>query len=182
MRFNQGQFNRSAYNRDLTQNNILIGAVVWNHSLTITQNMWSIVPLNGNITKTFSVSGAMTALANLPSGTANKKYTVSGIMMALCEMSGAIETTYTLSGQLDVANTASFTLTGLNLQPGQIIVIDTDLLQITVNGVEDVNCWQSGGEFFKLAPGENTIQVYTDAQNAGNSPSTVEVSFQSRWF
>lgn len=66
-----------------------------------------------------------------------------------------------------------FSLNDINLLPGEVLIIDTDQLDIQVNGVADVESWVSGGVFFQLKPGGDIIQVYTNPSDV-----TLEVSVQ----
>ena len=52
-------------------------------------------------------------------------------------------------------------LEGLSLKPGQRLIIDTDTLEIMVNDEIRVDCWVTGGTFFQLENGSNTL-TFTD--------------------
>ena len=68
-------------------------------------------------------------------------------------------------------------LEGLNLLPGQTVTIDTDLLQVLIGSHEDVSSVTPESVFFELYPGENEVQIATDADE------TIEVItiWQNRW-
>ena len=73
---------------------------------------------------------------------------------------------------------AALTLENINLAPGQELVIDTDTMEIFVDGAEDVSSITYDSEFFQLLPGENYL-VFRD----GESGRTLSVGliFSARW-
>lgn len=91
----------------------------------------------------FSTQGNMRADANY--------YNVStGITFALSESS------------LRASNDTQLELTGINLEPGDTLIIDTESLNIFLNGQLDVTSWVVGSDFFDLLKGVNEITVYDD--------------------
>lgn len=67
-----------------------------------------------------------------------------------------------------------FSLNDIGLLPGEVLIIDTDQLDIQVNGVADVESWVSGGVFFQLKPGGDIIQVFTN-------PDGVQLEVSVQW-
>ena len=59
------------------------------------------------------------------------------------------------------AESETMTLEGLHLAPGQTLIIDTDTLEITIDGEIRVDCWVTGGTFFQMKNGENHFR-FTD--------------------
>jgi hypothetical protein len=57
---------------------------------------------------------------------------------------------------------------GLNLLPGQTMIIDTDELDVVINNIQDVSSVTSDSVFFQLEPGENNISFATDAASSLN--------------
>ena len=68
--------------------------------------------------------------------------------------------------------TEQMTLQGLNLKPGQTLVIDTDTLEIEIDGEPRVDCWVTGGTFFQFRSGDNQL-VFTDDANSRDLSVTV---------
>ena len=54
-------------------------------------------------------------------------------------------------------------LEGLNLAPGQRLIIDTDTLEIEVDNEVRLDCWVTGGSFFQLKNGENVLSFSDNA-------------------
>lgn len=63
-------------------------------------------------------------------------------------------------------------LEGLNLRPGQSLVIDTDTLEIIVDDQPRVDCWVTGGGFFQFKNGENVLS-FSDNASRRNLQVTV---------
>lgn len=114
------------------------------------------VPIGAvDVRSAFSVSAVLAAKVNLRPVDMTAVFTVEAASLRLDE-------------------TEEFSLNDVNLFPGDTLIIDTDQLDIWVNGEMDVESWVSGGVFFQLKPGGNIIQVYT-------SPSGVELEITIQW-
>lgn len=70
--------------------------------------------------------------------------------------------------------TEEFSLENVLLAPGDTMIIDTDKLEIQVNDENLLESWVSGGVFFLLKPGVNTIQFDTN-------PSDCELTITIFW-
>ena len=70
--------------------------------------------------------------------------------------------------------TEEFSLENVLLAPGDTMIIDTDKLEIQVNDENLLESWVSGGVFFLLKPGTNTIQFDTN-------PSDCELTITIFW-
>jgi hypothetical protein len=59
----------------------------------------------------------------------------------------------------EVSNLGSQTLTlqNLNLSPGQTLIIDTDTLEVFINGQPNVTYITTDSTFFRLVPGDNSL-------------------------
>jgi hypothetical protein len=66
---------------------------------------------------------------------------------------------------------------GLNLQPGQTMIIDTDELNVFIDNIQDVSSVTSDSVFFQLEPGENEISFATD----GETDLAATFVWQHRW-
>ena len=49
-------------------------------------------------------------------------------------------------------------LVGINLAPGQRLIIDTDTMEISVDDEIRVDCWVTGGSFFQLKNGGTFVR------------------------
>ena len=81
---------------------------------------------------------------------------------------GAVEMGAEISmsiGAVRTAETEELTLEGLHLKPGQILIIDTDTLDIEVDSETRVDCWVEGGTFFQLKNGQNNLTFSDNAQS-----------------
>ena len=68
-------------------------------------------------------------------------------------------------GTIRTAESEEMVLEGLNLAPGQTLIIDTDTLEIEVDNVVRVDCWVTGGTFFQFKAGENSLSFTDNAEN-----------------
>ena len=94
-----------------------------------------------------------------------------------CQASSSMEMTSLVTG----ANTFGLSylkLLGINLAPGQELVIDTDKMTVEINGQNRIMYLSSDSDFFKLKPGENIIQ-YTDNMPSRSLQS--KVLWKDRW-
>jgi len=69
-------------------------------------------------------------------------------------------------------------LEGLNLRPGQSLVIDTDTLEILVDDQVRVDCWVTGGSFFQFYNGDNILSF---SDNAARRNLRVTVIWADRY-
>lgn len=60
--------------------------------------------------------------------------------------------------------TEEFSLENVFLAPGDVLIIDTDKLEIQLNDENMLEAWVTGGVFFQLKPGTNTIQIETNPE------------------
>jgi hypothetical protein len=73
-------------------------------------------------------------------------------------------TDFTLSGELKSApifepDSAKLELIGIDLAPGGELIIDTDALEVLLNGTENVDAVSGDSDFFRLVPGSNRVVV-----------------------
>lgn len=79
--------------------------------------------------------------------------------------------------RLNALNENAFELININLEPGETVTIDTDLLQVLFGSREDVSAVTTDSVFFELNPGTNEITILTDS----NGPLSVTAVWQNRW-
>ena len=179
MYFGRSAFNRSFFNRAVTKNNELSGRIQVNYTLS-TIGYSSQVPFNGRAGSTYYVSAANWFVDMPFSGSVRQIYNVIGKNTVDLVITGAVAgMVFAVSGTLRLDDSQSISLDGVDLAPGDTIIIDTDTLDVLVNGVNRIDVFQQGGEFFMLKPGVNIIEVYTDQET---TPLTMTVVYQSRWF
>ncbi len=70
-------------------------------------------------------------------------------------------------------------LEGLTLAPGDELVIDTDLMTVTLNGENIAHLVSRDSDFLKLLAGLNTI-VYQDASGQNRS-ANIRIEWKPRW-
>lgn len=79
--------------------------------------------------------------------------------------------------RLGALNENVFELSGINLMPGEVVTIDTDLLSVFFGYRQDVSSVTTDSVFFELSPGENDITIETDS----NGKINVTAIWQNRW-
>lgn len=113
-----------------------------------------LVPLGEVVIKAeHSLSGQMYAKIPLPAVTMDANFALSA---------AAVRT----------AESEEMVLEGLNLAPGQTLIIDTDTLEIEVDNEVRVDCWVTGGTFFQFKAGDNNL-TFTDNATERNLLITV---------
>ena len=108
------------------------------------------------------------------SGGSSLKSTVTFPMPITMDIKSAGEMTLR---RLSAIDESILELININLLPGEVVTIDTDLLQVLFGSIEDVSAVTSDSVFFELNPGENEILISTD------SVTTLDVTaiWQNRW-
>lgn len=181
MLFNRAGFNRAAYfnRQDVSSTLNLYGQAAFTYAFNSATGLRSNVPLaNSRAVLAFDAGGKL--LSNVPfSGVAGITFTPQGAVTVRLAFAGSSGIAYAVNGELKTDESKGLTLTGLNLQPGESVVIDTDRLEIFVRGVEDVSSWQSGGDWVKLLAGLNFLTFLFDGEE---NEITVRVDWQDRWF
>ena len=184
-------FNRSAtYNRNATFNRasastieqVFFGTAGIRFNIAAPNGYNSLAPYGVAQTQlTFTAAAdALSALFSLPPSEAGIEFDAVGNLGIVVEYAGAeagVEFTSSVVA-LRLNNDEDLILSGLNFAPGDVIIIDTDTLDILVNGVPDVQAWQMGSVFFTLQDGANTFTVY---DNAESRVLGVTVVWADRW-
>lgn len=180
MLFNRGAFNKSFFNRTQVvqpEPSALYGSAGLRFVSSVAPGGYKLnLPLRGSASLSFSAVAALdfskplTGSAGISFGAAAQALR---IRILLSGTSGII---FGVSGQLLNTHAYSLTMSGLSLPPGGTVVVDMDNLDVFVDGVYNVAVYESG-EFFKLQPGENEIEIYSDG-GAGEA----SVEWESRWY
>lgn len=129
------------------------------------------IPAGGTLATKFVMQTPITI--NL-SGGSSLKSTVTLPMPIAMDITGFGEMTLR---RLSAIDESILELININLLPGEVVTIDTDLLQVLFGSIEDVSAVTSDSVFFELNPGENEILISTD------SVTTLDVTaiWQNRW-
>ena len=177
MLFNRAGFNSGLFNR--TRQEITPTGLTGETGILFyvtAQGLRTTVPLTGETGITFSLQGDILMTVPLTGETGIAFGVTSPALRARLAIEGETGITFGAEGQLLSVHAYSISFSGLNLQPGQTLIVDMDTLDVFVNGSYNVSVYQSG-EFFQLTPGENLIEFYS---NAGGGEATVE--WESRWY
>lgn len=144
-------------------------------------------------------AGSMRALARYGNATSNLVFTAVSKLSGVAPLSGDTGIVFgevgnfssyancegqsgivfdAIASAIRVANDKAITLDGLQFKPNDTIVIDTETLDVFINGEPDVSSWVVGSDFFQLGKGVNTLTFY---DNATNRELTVTVIWADRW-
>ena len=63
---------------------------------------------------------------------------------------------------LRVEDAEELNLSDLGMLPGDTLIIDTDQIDVQINGETEVESWVSGSVFVQLKPGTDVIEIFTD--------------------
>ena len=147
------------------------GVLGINNKIYFVQSFAPTIPAGGTLETKFVMQTPITI--NL-SGGSSLKSTVTFPMPIVMDITGVGEMTLR---RLSAIDESILELININLLPGEVVTIDTDLLQVLFGSIEDVSAVTSDSVFFELNPGENEILISTD------SVTTLDVTaiWQNRW-
>lgn len=75
---------------------------------------------------------------------------------------------------LRVEDAEELNLSDLGFLPGDTLIIDTDQIDVQLNGETEVESWVSGSVFVQLKPGTDVIEIFTD-------PSSITLEVTIIW-
>lgn len=147
------------------------GALGINNKIYFIQSFAPTIPAGGTLETKFVMQTPI--IINL-SGGSSLESTVTFPMPITMDLTGFGEMTLR---RLSAIDESILELININLLPGEVVTIDTDLLQVLFGSIEDVSAVTSDSVFFELNPGENEILISTD------SVTTLDVTaiWQNRW-
>ena len=147
------------------------GALGVNNKIYFIQSFAPTIPAGGTLATKFVMQ---TQIPINLSGGSSLKSTVTFPMPIPMDLTGFGEMTLR---RLSAIDESILELININLLPGEVVTIDTDLLQVLFGSIEDVSAVTSDSVFFELNPGENEILISTD------SVTTLDVTaiWQNRW-
>lgn len=174
--FGKASFNKSLFNKGSTSMALFVNV---RSAYTMDNARMSVLIDAGEQSIRASYDMALPTMSfKVPLGDvdARSNFTVSAILSAKVNLQPVnVEAVFTVDAtSLRMDETEEFSLNGINLFPGDTLIVDTDQLDVQVNGEMDVESWVSGGVFFPLKPGGNIITVYTN-------PSGIQLEISVQW-
>ena len=153
---------------------ISIGETVLAQEHTMEAVLWTKVPLGTpRLAAEFALQDYFKVLVPFAATTLTGEYGGSGRLWAKMPMEATVPAEYGLIvTRLRNYDWEEFDLEGLNLAPGETLVVDTDSLTIEVDNEVRVDCWVTGGTFFPLKPGNNILN-FTDNATSRNLAVTI---------
>lgn len=143
-----------------------LGGITLAAAFTLHPTLGVAVPLAGITHRSeFEVRPKLGVLTPAAPVTVDSEFEVTGGLWAKVPMH-RMNATSEFELQLKSVRTAEseeMVLEGLNLRPGQTLVIDTDTLEIYVDDQPRVDCWVTGGSFFQFKNGDNILSFSDNA-------------------
>lgn len=174
--YNKLSFNKSLFNRIENENDTgfvaavssVFDVVVAPISVTVILSSATIMAETGMVVK---APGLLIPLGEMY---VNAECSIFGQLSAKIPLNAtAIDAEFDFStATIRTAESEELELSGVNLAPGQTLIIDTDTIDIEVDGEVRVDCWVTGGVFFQLKKGENQL-TFTDNANSRNLVVTI---------
>lgn len=161
--FGKTLFNKTLFNRTTNANNNIYATVKTEYGLEVPQLKVRAKLFPVTIGQIFNLDlGRLWVKIPIKGLTIKSEYAVkAGLSSKVPLMGTGMHQVYELlPGSIRIDNSEEFSLEGINLKPGQQLIIDTDMLEVEVDGEPDVDAWVSGSTFFQLKPGKNILRVY----------------------
>lgn len=178
MLFNRNSFNRDTFNRSSgAAAGLLAGAarVVFDANGQI----HSMAPLQGVTGIAFDANGNLVSTRPYGDTVAGIDFDGVANLAADAYCSGSAGIVFdAIASAIRVNNDTELALEGLTFAPGDTIIIDTETLDIFINGEPDVASWVVGSNFFQFEKGTNALTFY---DNATSRELTVTVLWADRW-
>ena len=143
--------------------------------------LWAAVPFRPVSLRTESnLQGCLGLKVPLDALTLQTRFTFYGLLSAGMPLPKiTLHSEYkTQAKAVRTSETEEIVLNGLNLKPGQRLIIDTDTLEISVDDEIRVDCWVTGGTFFQFKNGNNTL---TFSDNASRRKLMATVLWADRY-
>ena len=160
---------------------IPIDAVTIAAQFSVLPVLWAKLPLiPAALRAEAAVSANLSALVPRPALMPGAILSLRGALWAKGPLAGAnmVSVFNTSAKALRTSESEEMVLEGLNLRPGQTLIIDTDTLEIEVDSVVRVDCWVTGGSFFQFKNGGNTLSF---SDNAARRNLRVTVLWADRY-
>lgn len=166
--YNKTNYNKTLYNRFAQGESSLYATIKSEYGMVVPRIRILVDIGNTNIsTESSMVVGRMGLLVPIGEVVCSQEYGTAARLAAnvplgtpalLCEYNLSAASLRTLEGD-------ELSLQDINLAPGEMLIIDTDTLEITVDGQIDVDSWVTGSTFFQLSHGENELRFYDNANS-----------------
>lgn len=133
------------------------------------------VPLKGTALRSeFEMLPRFGVLVPMVPAVVNSAFSIAGVLWAKLPLRRTIVTSGfdLLLKSIRTEESEEMVLEGLDLRPGQSLVIDTDTLEIIVDDQPRVDCWVTGSSFFQFKNGENVLS-FSDNASRRNLQVTV---------
>lgn len=166
--YNKSAFNRAPFNRELNGDTVLTATVLSIFSVEIAPIKMQVklpaVAVASEMSMASKQPGMMMPIGAVSIGAESN---VVAMLRALMPLSPVrMEAVFSVSaGAVRTAESEEMVLEGLNLRPGQTLIIDTDTLEIEVDNEVRVDCWVTGGTFFQFKAGENSLALTDNAEH-----------------
>jgi len=172
--YNRTLYNRTPYNRsELYIFEWLASAIA--EAGTVNANLLIIRHLDGSAEAVTEVSGAVIRVF-LPEVAANATAEAIGefVLRLFFTTDVYAEATATGTG-VSTYGSISLTVAGVNMQAGDELIIDTEHMTVTLNGVNIIDKITDSSVFFKLMSGVNQLII------EGSSAADIRVLYKDRW-
>lgn len=172
--YNRISFNRAGYNR------ADIGEFIWAGKASGKSSAKAYISvthgLSGSAEAVTSASGSMVIIFNLYCN-ASSESSATGKIIRIRNFEGSAVGISTANGtELVSYGTEILAFSDdLTLQPGDELIIDTDAMTVTLNGENAVAYVTDDSIFFKLAPGDSTLNF------AGGEQADIRILWKDRW-
>lgn len=141
-----------------------LGDVTFATEMNTSLQLWVMVPISATTVKTEQAMTAQLGMkVPLSPLMSELQFDLQGMLYTKVPMPDTtIHSEFGTSCKvIRTSESEEMVLEGLSLKPGQRLIIDTDTLEIMVNDEIRVDCWVTGGTFFQLENGSNTL-TFTD--------------------
>ena len=178
--YNRSRFNRAAYNRAASKNQYRAGPVTG-------IGIISQPPLRGTVRLYMAtaagaggMTGSYTILVHPGAAEVNGEGSVTVLLAVITNLllSSAAGAGIVATPRMVLYLSTEIDLGELALAPGDVLVIDTDSITVTRNGISVIAYWQTGSTPFQLAAGDNVLTYY-DA--SGSREAALAVVWKDRW-
>lgn len=143
-----------------------LGKTTMGSVFTVRPVLWARMPLpNTSVKSEFILRPKLGVFVPMASTSSGAEFGIVGKLYAYIPLSDVILASEYGGSVKNVRASESeeMVLEGLNLKPGQRLIIDTDTLEISVDDEIRVDCWVTGGTFFQLKNGNNTLTFSDNA-------------------
>ena len=174
-------FNRQPFNRG--KFNISSGSTIGNSGIAIMK-----MDIGASVNKTISANSIINLIMKENTEGTIIKYS-SGSIELLSNTQGEGTKVFIVSSDISnlkmttegnqlLAGESIITLEGLNLRPGDELIINTLDMTITINGQNAMEYFSNDSDFFTLLNGLNTL-IYNDSNSSRNI--SFDVIWKDRW-